>query len=134
MIIAVDFDGTCVKHRYPMVGEDVDGAVSVLKELVRKGHKIILYTMRSGDTLDDAISWFIDNDIELWGINRNPEQLGIVLNIKTLLYHFKSPLMRMQLQLLIRKHINLLGYGSIYNNFLLYFTPHCLHIIRKVLQ
>lgn len=34
MIIAVDFDGTCVKHRYPMVGEDVDGAVSVLKELV----------------------------------------------------------------------------------------------------
>lgn len=56
MIIAVDFDGTCVKHRYPMVGEDVDGAVSVLKELVRKGHKIILYTMRSGDTLDDAIS------------------------------------------------------------------------------
>lgn len=41
---------------------------------------------------------------------------------------------RMQLQLLIRKHINLLGYGSIYNNFLLYFTPHCLHIIRKVLQ
>lgn len=73
MIIAVDFDGTCVKHRYPMVGEDVDGAVSVLKELVRKGHKIILYTMRSGDTLDNAISWFIDNDIELWGINRNPE-------------------------------------------------------------
>jgi hypothetical protein len=76
MTIAVDFDGTCVKHRYPMVGEDVDGAVSVLKELVRKGHKIILYTTRSGDTLDDAISWFIDNDIELWGINRNPEQYG----------------------------------------------------------
>lgn len=76
MIIAVDFDGTCVKHRYPMVGEDVDGAVSVLKELVRKGHKIILYTMRSGDTLDDAISWFIDNDIGLWGINRNPGQYG----------------------------------------------------------
>lgn len=74
MTIAVDFDGTCVKHRYPMVGEDVDGAVSVLKELVRKGHKIILYTTRSGDTLDDAISWFIDNGIELWGINRNPEQ------------------------------------------------------------
>ena len=74
MTIAVDFDGTCVKHKYPLVGEDVDGAVSVLKELVRKGHKIILYTMRNGDTLDDAISWFIDNGIGLWGINRNPEQ------------------------------------------------------------
>ena len=50
MTIAVDFDGTCVKHKYPLVGEDVDGAVSVLKELVRKGHKIILYTMRNGRT------------------------------------------------------------------------------------
>lgn len=49
MIIAVDFDGTCVKHRYPMVGEDVDGAVSVLKELVRKGHKIILHRVRFSD-------------------------------------------------------------------------------------
>lgn len=67
-----------------MVGEDVDGAISVLKELVRKGHKIILYTMRGGDTLDDAISWFIDNDIELWGINRNPEQLGRFLSSKVL--------------------------------------------------
>ena len=74
MTIAVNFDGTCVKHKYPLVGDSVDGAVSVLKELVRKGHKIILYTMRNGDLLDDAISWFIDNDIELWGINRNPEQ------------------------------------------------------------
>ena len=52
----------------------MDGAVSVLKELVRKGHKIILYTMRNGDTLDGAVSVLIDNGIELWGINRNPEQ------------------------------------------------------------
>ncbi|QOR59495.1 polynucleotide kinase [uncultured phage cr85_1] len=79
MIIAVDFDGTCVKHRYPMVGEDVDGAVSVLKELVRKGHKIILYTMRSGDTLDDAISWFIDNDIRnMLGKHQAPEREVLV--------------------------------------------------------
>lgn len=64
MTIAVDFDGTCVKHRYPMVGEDVDGAVSVLKELVRKGHKIILYTMRSGDTDDrDYVDWNRVRDI-----------------------------------------------------------------------
>lgn len=91
MIIAVDFDGTCVKHRYPMVGEDVDGAVSVLKELIEKGHKIILYTMRShpdennqgktlsgevvsNDTLQDAINWFKENGIPLWGINENPKQ------------------------------------------------------------
>jgi hypothetical protein len=30
--------------------------------------------MRSGDTLDDAVKWFADNEIELFGINRNPTQ------------------------------------------------------------
>ena len=46
MVIAVDFDGTCVTHEFPKVGKDI-GAVPVLKKLVEKGHKIILYTMRS---------------------------------------------------------------------------------------
>lgn len=44
MIIAVDFDGTCVTHEY--VGKEI-GAAEVLKELTDKGHKIILFTMRS---------------------------------------------------------------------------------------
>ena len=48
MIIAVDFDGTCVSHEYPKVGKDI-GAVPVLKALVEIGHKIILNTMRSGE-------------------------------------------------------------------------------------
>lgn len=43
MIIAVDFDGTCVIHEFPKVGKDI-GAVPVLKKLIEKGHKIILYT------------------------------------------------------------------------------------------
>lgn len=90
MIIAVDFDGTCVTHEFPEVGKDI-GAVPVLKELVKKGHKIILYTMRShpdknnqnktrsggiisNDTLQDAIDWFKENEIPLWGINENPKQ------------------------------------------------------------
>lgn len=73
MIIAIDFDGTCVTHEYPRIGKDI-GAVPVLKELVEKGHKLILYTMRSGDLLDEAVNWFIDNDIKLWGVNKNPEQ------------------------------------------------------------
>ena len=48
MIIAVDFDGTCVEHDYPDVGLDVEGAVDTLKALVAKGHRLILFTMRSG--------------------------------------------------------------------------------------
>lgn len=82
--------GTCVTHEFPNIGKDI-GAVPVLKELVEKGHKIILYTMRShpdknnqgktlsgetiaNDTLQDAIDWFEKNGIPLWGINENPKQ------------------------------------------------------------
>lgn len=74
MIIAVDFDGTCVEHDYPSVGIDVEGAVEVLRAIVAKRHRLILFTMRSGSKLDDAVKWFRDRKIELWGINENPEQ------------------------------------------------------------
>ena len=73
MYIAVDFDGTCVTHEYPRIGKDI-GAVPVLKKLSNSGHKIILNTMRSGKELADAIKWFIDNDIPLFGANENPTQ------------------------------------------------------------
>jgi hypothetical protein len=73
MIIGIDFDGTCVKHSYPYVGEDI-GAVPVLKELVAKGHSLILWTMRSDETLEDAINWFKTNEIELYASQRNPTQ------------------------------------------------------------
>lgn len=73
MIIAIDFDGTCVKHAYPRIGEDI-GAVPVLKEFVRQGHQLVLNTMRSGDLLQDAINWFTMNDIPLTGANHTPGQ------------------------------------------------------------
>lgn len=78
MIIAVDFDGTCVDHRFPDVGPDLPGVVQILKALVARGDKLILWTMRSdgpeGYFLGDAVQWFKDRDIELWGIQRNPGQ------------------------------------------------------------
>lgn len=73
MIIAVDFDGTCVTHEYPKIGKDIN-AVPVLKELVNKGHNIMLWTMRDRTELADAVQWFKDNDIPLFGINENPTQ------------------------------------------------------------
>ena len=56
-LIAVDFDGTVVTHAYPEIGDDA-GAVPVLKELTDNGCRLILYTMRHGKLLDDAIRWF----------------------------------------------------------------------------
>jgi hypothetical protein len=57
----------------------------VLKKLVEKGHRLILFTMRSHrpfinfngstrDTLDEAVQWFADNELPLYGINENPDQ------------------------------------------------------------
>jgi hydroxymethylpyrimidine pyrophosphatase-like HAD family hydrolase len=74
MTIAVDFDGTVVKHKYPAVGETVDGAVETLKRIVEKGNRIILWTMRHGKELDDAVKWYEENGIPLFGINSNSEQ------------------------------------------------------------
>ena len=73
MYIAVDFDGTCVTHDYPRIGKEI-GAPKVLKRLVEAGHKLILNTMRSGKELQDAIHWFNENGIELYGVNENPTQ------------------------------------------------------------
>ena len=73
-IIAVDFDGTCVEHNYPAIGMEVEGAVEVLRALNKRGHRIILNTMRSGEKLDAAVKWFSDRKIELWSVNHNPEQ------------------------------------------------------------
>lgn len=73
MIFAVDFDGTVVTHDYPEVGQNI-GAEIVLKKLVEKGHKICLNTMRCEDKLDDAVQWFKNNDIPLYGVNENPDQ------------------------------------------------------------
>lgn len=73
-IIAVDFDGTCVEHNYPAIGMEVEGAVDVLRALNKRGHRIILNTMRSGERLDAAVKWFRDRKVELWAVNRNPEQ------------------------------------------------------------
>ncbi|MFA5153767.1 MAG: hypothetical protein WC554_14495, partial [Clostridia bacterium] len=74
--IAIDFDGTCVFHCYPEVGADNPSAVEVLKKLYEHNHNLILYTMRSGKELNDAIKWFEDREIPLYAVNINPEQLS----------------------------------------------------------
>jgi hypothetical protein len=91
MTFNIDFDGTVVTHAFPHVGKDI-GAVPVLKALTDAGHQLILFTMRSdrkekgaeiedptimdvtGNFLTDAVNWFKENDIPLYGIQSNPTQ------------------------------------------------------------
>ncbi len=72
--IAIDFDGTVCDHRYPLIGPEAPEAVKTLKDICDIGHRIILYTMRSGHDLGDAIDWFISRNITLWGVQFNPQQ------------------------------------------------------------
>lgn len=81
MIIAVDFDGTCVEHEFPYIGADAPGAVEWLRKFVAAGAQLILWTMRSdggargsATPLTDAVNWFKARNIPLYGVNANPAQ------------------------------------------------------------
>ena len=74
MIIAVDFDGTVVMHEYPNIGKPVPGALETLRALNQREHQLILWTMRSGSKLLEAAHYLNKNDVQLWGINKNPDQ------------------------------------------------------------
>ena len=69
MIIAVDFDGTLVEHKYPEIGETIPHVLSFVREAKEKGHKIILFTCRHGQDLDEAVKWCKDRAIEPDAIN-----------------------------------------------------------------
>lgn len=76
MEICIDFDATICMHEYPAVGAPVPNALEVIRKLQLNGHNIILWTMRSGATLDDAVNYLGSNNIALYGINENPSQKG----------------------------------------------------------
>lgn len=95
-VIAVDFDNTICLDEWPKIGPLFKDAIKVLQELIKNGHKLILYTQRSmsypiccpeleqfnkdnhkrflNNTIDiliDAVKIFEDNNIDLWDINCN---------------------------------------------------------------
>ena len=69
MVIAVDFDGTIVEHRYPEIGEERPFATEVLRMLIADRHKVILYTMRNGKLLEDAVNWCAERGVEFYAVN-----------------------------------------------------------------
>ena len=73
-VFAVDFDGTCVTHQFPEVGTDI-GAQGVLRRIVDEGGKLILWTMRSDQYLQEAVEWFEKNHLPLYGVQSNPTQV-----------------------------------------------------------
>ena len=76
MIIAIDFDGTIVTHEYPNIGTLAPMAKEVINELVAAGHKLFLWSMRSGEKLDEALIFLEDEGINIKVGNRSPAQFS----------------------------------------------------------
>lgn len=75
MTIAVDFDGTIVEHKYPQIGEEIPFAIDTLKMLIRDHHKLILWSVREGELLEEAINWCKERGVEFYAVNHDyPEE------------------------------------------------------------
>lgn len=75
MKIAIDFDGTIVENAYPSIGRERPFAISTLKSLIADRHKLILWTVREGELLDEAVEWCRSRGVEFYAINRDyPEE------------------------------------------------------------
>ena len=75
MIIAVDFDGTIVEHKYPAIGREIPFATETLKMLMKQNHKLIMWSVREGKLLDDAVKWCKDRGVEFYAVNKDyPEE------------------------------------------------------------
>ena len=75
MIIAVDFDGTIVEHRYPAIGKEIPFAIDTLKKLQEEGHRLILWSVRENELLDEAVEFCRQRGLEFYAVNTNyPEE------------------------------------------------------------
>jgi len=69
MIIAVDFDGTLVDHRYPEIGAVKEGAKEAMKAFKKAGHKIVVWTCRAGQEEQNVRQFLLQNDVPFDSVN-----------------------------------------------------------------
>ena len=68
--IAVDFDGTIVTHEYPKIGTEIPFAIETLKMLIRDHHRLILWSVREGQLLQEAVDWCKERGVELLSLKK----------------------------------------------------------------
>lgn len=74
MTIAVDFDGTIVEHRYPAIGKEIPFATATLRQLQAEGHRLILWTVREGRLLEEAVNYCQERGVTFYAVNRDFEE------------------------------------------------------------
>jgi len=76
LVIAIDFDGTIVEHRYPFIGKIRPFAFETLEALQVNGHRLILWSHRAGNKLEEAVKFCKSHGIEFYAVNKNyPEEV-----------------------------------------------------------
>lgn len=75
MTIAIDFDGTLVEHKYPAIGKEIPFAFETLRKLQQDRHRLILWTVREGQLLEEALTFCRERGVEFYAVNRDyPEE------------------------------------------------------------
>ncbi len=75
-IYAIDFDGTLCESIWPEIGEPNMALIEHLKKRRRQGNKIILWTCRVGERLQEAVDWCKGYGLEFDAVNENlPEMI-----------------------------------------------------------
>lgn len=74
MIISVDFDGTIVEHKYPAIGKEMPFATMTLRQLMKDGHKLILWSVREGELLDQAVKWCEERGVRFYAVNSDIDE------------------------------------------------------------
>ena len=88
MVIAVDFDGTLVENGdYPLARNPIIKNIQYIKKMKNEGHKIILWTCREKESLENAIKFCDYYGIELDAVNEN---IDVEAKIKTYGYNSRK--------------------------------------------
>lgn len=87
MIIAIDFDGTISRGKYPAIDGLQPYAKETINALYDAGHYLIINTCRSGEALLEAINWMLSQGISFHRVNDNhPEQCQLYANNSRKIY------------------------------------------------
>lgn len=70
-IYAIDFDGTLCESMWPAIGDPKTIVIEWVKQKRAEGHKIILWTNRIGERLEEAVAWCKERGLEFDAVNEN---------------------------------------------------------------
>ena len=73
IIVAIDFDGTIVEHKYPKIGDFIKDAKKYINKLYDEGYYIIIWTCRAGHQLIDMINFLDESGVKYHKINENAD-------------------------------------------------------------